>query len=216
MLTCESRRGVCQLCYGRNLATGRMVERGEAVGIISAQSIGEPCTQLTMRTFHVGGTASGQAEQSRQDAKSDGFVKFEGIHTIRNAKHELIARFSLSNPQSQAIVDMRLARLTGLEREKLEEEFEALVAEIEDLNDILSREARVVSIIRADIDEVDKDYGDERRTEISLEEVEMSLVRQAISLSGGNQTRAAELLGISRDQLRYRLKKLEESPTAAG
>jgi DNA-directed RNA polymerase subunit beta' len=91
VLTCESRRGVCQLCYGRNLATGRMVERGEAVGIISAQSIGEPGTQLTMRTFHVGGTASGQTEQSKQDAKSDGFVRFENIHAIRNAKGELIA-----------------------------------------------------------------------------------------------------------------------------
>jgi DNA-directed RNA polymerase subunit beta' len=91
VLTCESRRGVCQLCYGRNLATGRLVERGEAVGIISAQSIGEPGTQLTMRTFHVGGTATGSAEQSKQDAKSDGFVKFININTVRNAKGELIA-----------------------------------------------------------------------------------------------------------------------------
>jgi DNA-directed RNA polymerase subunit beta' len=91
VLTCESKRGVCQLCYGRNLATGRMVERGEAVGIISAQSIGEPGTQLTMRTFHVGGTATGSSEQSKQDANSDGFVKFLGITTVRNAKGELIA-----------------------------------------------------------------------------------------------------------------------------
>jgi DNA-directed RNA polymerase subunit beta' len=68
VLTCESKRGVCQLCYGRNLATGRLVERGEAVGIISAQSIGEPGTQLTMRTFHIGGAATGSAEQSKQDA----------------------------------------------------------------------------------------------------------------------------------------------------
>jgi DNA-directed RNA polymerase subunit beta' len=91
VLTCESKRGVCQLCYGRNLATGRMVERGEAVGIISAQSIGEPGTQLTMRTFHVGGTATGSSEQSKQDANSDGFVKFLGVTTVRNAKGELIA-----------------------------------------------------------------------------------------------------------------------------
>ena len=91
VLTCESKRGVCQLCYGRNLATGRMVERGEAVGIISAQSIGEPGTQLTMRTFHIGGAATGSAEQSKQDAKSDGFVKFLNINTVRNAKGELIA-----------------------------------------------------------------------------------------------------------------------------
>jgi DNA-directed RNA polymerase subunit beta' len=91
VLTCESRRGVCQLCYGRNLATGRLVERGEAVGIISAQSIGEPGTQLTMRTFHIGGAATGSSEQSKQDAKSDGSVKFLNIVTVKNAKGELIA-----------------------------------------------------------------------------------------------------------------------------
>src|ERR1700676_2228112 len=91
VLTCESKRGVCQLCYGRNLATGRMVERGEAVGIIAAQSIGEPGTQLTMRTFHVGGTATGSSEQSKQDAKSDGAVKFIAVTTVKNAKGELIA-----------------------------------------------------------------------------------------------------------------------------
>ncbi|MBS1834647.1 MAG: DNA-directed RNA polymerase subunit beta' [Acidobacteria bacterium] len=91
VLTCESRRGVCKLCYGRNLATGRMVELGEAVGIISAQSIGEPGTQLTMRTFHIGGAATGSAEQSKEDAKSNGFVKFIGIHTVKNAAGEMIA-----------------------------------------------------------------------------------------------------------------------------
>src|SRR4051795_3504743 len=91
VLTCESKRGVCQLCYGRNLATGRMVERGEAVGIISAQSIGEPGTQLTMRTFHIGGAATGSAEQSKQDAKSDGFARYLQINTVRNARGELIA-----------------------------------------------------------------------------------------------------------------------------
>ncbi len=91
VLTCESKRGVCKLCYGRNLATGRLVERGEAVGIISAQSIGEPGTQLTMRTFHVGGTATGSSEQSKQDTKAGGFVKFLNIVTVHNAKRELIA-----------------------------------------------------------------------------------------------------------------------------
>src|SRR6187431_3266168 len=91
VLTCESKRGVCVACYGRNLATGRLVERGEAVGIISAQSIGEPGTQLTMRTFHIGGAATGSSEQSKQDAKSDGFVRFLNINTVRNAKGELIA-----------------------------------------------------------------------------------------------------------------------------
>ncbi|MGH9661714.1 MAG: DNA-directed RNA polymerase subunit beta', partial [Bryobacteraceae bacterium] len=91
VLTCESKRGVCVMCYGRNLATGRLVERGEAVGVIAAQSIGEPGTQLTMRTFHIGGTATRVAEQSTQDAKSDGFVRFRGINTVRNHKGELIA-----------------------------------------------------------------------------------------------------------------------------
>jgi DNA-directed RNA polymerase subunit beta' len=91
VLTCESKRGVCRLCYGRNLATGRMVERGEAVGIISAQSIGEPGTQLTMRTFHIGGAATRISEQSTQDAKSDGFVRFNNVNTVRNNKGELIA-----------------------------------------------------------------------------------------------------------------------------
>ena len=76
VLTCESRRGVCARCYGRNLATGRTVELGEAVGVIAAQSIGEPGTQLTMRTFHIGGTATRVTEQSKLEARSSGFVKF--------------------------------------------------------------------------------------------------------------------------------------------
>ena len=84
VLTCESKRGVCVACYGRNLATGRLVERGEAVGVIAAQSIGEPGTQLTMRTFHIGGTATRISEQSKQDAKSDGFVRYIGIQTVRS------------------------------------------------------------------------------------------------------------------------------------
>src|SRR5438445_1013932 len=93
VLTCESKRGVCVACYGRNLATGRLVERGEAVGVIAAQSIGEPGTQLTMRTFHIGGTATRISEQSTQDAKSDGFARFlnYGVTTVRNKNGELIA-----------------------------------------------------------------------------------------------------------------------------
>ncbi len=91
VLTCESKRGVCQLCYGRNLATGRLVERGEAVGVIAAQSIGEPGTQLTMRTFHIGGAATRVSEQSTQDTKSDGYVKYINVSTVRNKQGELIA-----------------------------------------------------------------------------------------------------------------------------
>ncbi len=83
VLTCESRRGVCALCYGRNLATGRMVELGEAVGVIAAQSIGEPGTQLTMRTFHIGGTATRVVEQSKVEAKNNGFVKYIGLNTVQ-------------------------------------------------------------------------------------------------------------------------------------
>jgi len=77
VLTCESRKGVCAKCYGRNLATSRMVEKGEVVGVIAAQSIGEPGTQLTLRTFHVGGTASSSAADSSIESKYDGILKFE-------------------------------------------------------------------------------------------------------------------------------------------
>jgi DNA gyrase subunit A len=89
-----------------------------------------------------------------------------------DAKEKLSAAFGLSSRQAQAIVDMRLGSLTGLEREKLEAEFAALVAEIADLTDILAREARVIEIIRADLDDIEKRYGDDRRTEISEEEIE--------------------------------------------
>ena len=82
VLTCESRKGVCAKCYGRNLATGRMVEKGEVVGVIAAQSIGEPGTQLTLRTFHVGGTASNVVSDSEIKAKYDGRVTFEELRTI--------------------------------------------------------------------------------------------------------------------------------------
>jgi DNA-directed RNA polymerase subunit beta' len=76
VLTCESRRGVCRMCYGRNLATMDMVDMGEAVGILAAQSIGEPGTQLTLRTFHIGGTSSRIAEEAERRARSDGLVKY--------------------------------------------------------------------------------------------------------------------------------------------
>jgi DNA-directed RNA polymerase subunit beta' len=83
VLTCESKKGVCAKCYGRNLATGRMVQRGEAVGVIAAQSIGEPGTQLTLRTFHVGGTASKIASESKIEAKYDGIIEFEEVRTVK-------------------------------------------------------------------------------------------------------------------------------------
>lgn len=86
VLTCESKRGVCAKCYGRNLATGRLVELGEAVGIIAAQSIGEPGTQLTMRTFHIGGTASRIVEQSFIKSKNKGGVKYHNLKTVKSKK----------------------------------------------------------------------------------------------------------------------------------
>src|SRR5690349_8055984 len=82
VLTCQSRRGVCAKCYGRDLATGKLVELGQAVGVIAAQSIGEPGTQLTMRTFHIGGTASRVSEQSTLEARHQGTVKFEGLQVV--------------------------------------------------------------------------------------------------------------------------------------
>ncbi|MCU0419669.1 MAG: DNA-directed RNA polymerase subunit beta' [Cyclobacteriaceae bacterium] len=82
LLTCETKIGGCAKCYGRNLATGKMVQVGEAVGVIAAQSIGEPGTQLTLRTFHVGGTASNIATEANIKAKFPGAVEFEGIRTV--------------------------------------------------------------------------------------------------------------------------------------
>jgi DNA-directed RNA polymerase subunit beta' len=91
VLTCESRRGACVRCYGRNLATGKLVEIGEAVGVIAAQSIGEPGTQLTMRTFHIGGTASRVAEQTSLEAKNAGTIRFHNLQTVRNQEGFLVA-----------------------------------------------------------------------------------------------------------------------------
>ena len=83
VLTCESKHGVCARCYGRNLATGRMVQKGEAVGVIAAQSIGEPGTQLTLRTFHVGGVAGGNiSSESKIEAKFDGKLKIEELRSV--------------------------------------------------------------------------------------------------------------------------------------
>jgi DNA-directed RNA polymerase subunit beta' len=90
VLTCEARRGVCAACYGRNLASGKPVEIGEAVGVIAAQSIGEPGTQLTMRTFHYGGTASRVSEESKHTAKNPGRVKFLNVSTVESKKGDLV------------------------------------------------------------------------------------------------------------------------------
>jgi len=90
VLTCASRRGVCAKCYGRDLATGKMVELGQAVGVIAAQSIGEPGTQLTMRTFHIGGTASRVSEQSTLEARNTGTVRFQGLQVVQAKDGNLV------------------------------------------------------------------------------------------------------------------------------
>ncbi|RJQ54772.1 MAG: DNA-directed RNA polymerase subunit beta' [Nitrospiraceae bacterium] len=110
VLTCESRHGVCKKCYGRDLGRGGVVETGEAVGIIAAQSIGEPGTQLTMRTFHIGGTATRLVEQTVLEAKNSGTAKFIDLATVKNREGVLVV---MNRNGSIAIVDAK-----GREREK--------------------------------------------------------------------------------------------------
>jgi DNA-directed RNA polymerase subunit beta' len=88
VLTCESKKGVCAKCYGRNLATGRLVQKGEAVGVIAAQSIGEPGTQLTLRTFHVGGIAGNIAAESGITSRYDGIVEIEELRTVASENED--------------------------------------------------------------------------------------------------------------------------------
>jgi DNA-directed RNA polymerase subunit beta' len=107
-LTCESKRGVCVMCYGRNLASGKLAELGEAVGIIAAQSIGEPGTQLTMRTFHIGGTAI--VEESKHEAKNPGIVKYHNVRWVENREKDIVV---LNRNGEIVIVDDR-----GGERER--------------------------------------------------------------------------------------------------
>jgi DNA-directed RNA polymerase subunit beta' len=110
VLACRSKQGVCARCYGRDLAHGHLVNMGEAVGIIAAQSIGEPGTQLTMRTFHIGGTASRRAEQTTLQPRYDGQVKFINLSTVRNKEKHLVV---LNRNGELAIVDEN-----GRERER--------------------------------------------------------------------------------------------------
>lgn len=104
LLTCESKRGVCQLCYGRDMASGHFVELGEAVGIIAAQSIGEPGTQLTMRTFHIGGIALRGSERSKLEAKNDGVLRFNNLKSVLNQESSLIV---VNRNANIAILDHR-------------------------------------------------------------------------------------------------------------
>jgi DNA-directed RNA polymerase subunit beta' len=110
VLTCQSRRGICATCYGRDLARGHMVNLGEAVGVIAAQSIGEPGTQLTMRTFHIGGTASRRAEQTSLEARFDGLLKYINLNTVidNQGNHVVMNRNG----------EIAVADETGRERER--------------------------------------------------------------------------------------------------
>ncbi len=110
VLTCQTRRGCCAKCYGRDLARGRLIERGEAVGVISAQSIGEPGTQLTMRTFHIGGTASRIVEQTVLVARNAGTLKYINLNTVKNKDGDMVV---MSRSGKIAIVDA-----AGREKEK--------------------------------------------------------------------------------------------------
>ena len=114
VLTCASRRGVCVMCYGRDLGRGHMVNLGEAVGVIAAQSIGEPGTQLTMRTFHIGGTASRRAEQTTLESRNDGFIKFINVSTVANKEGDLVV---MNRNGEIAIVDYPEGE-KGRERER--------------------------------------------------------------------------------------------------
>jgi DNA-directed RNA polymerase subunit beta' len=104
-LTCESRRGICALCYGRNLGTGRSVEPGEAVGVVAAQSIGEPGTQLTLRTFHIGGTASRISAESTMNAKFGGVIRFENLRTVTLEDGEETREVVLSRQGEVRVMD---------------------------------------------------------------------------------------------------------------
>jgi DNA-directed RNA polymerase subunit beta' len=105
VLTCEMRTGVCSKCYGRNLSTGRMVQKGETVGVIAAQSIGEPGTQLTLRTFHVGGTAANIMASSKIEAKYDGDVEIEEVRTVTNKGPEGNREVVISRSAELKILD---------------------------------------------------------------------------------------------------------------
>lgn len=107
VLTCESKKGVCAKCYGRNLASGKLVQKGEAVGVIAAQSIGEPGTQLTLRTFHVGGTASNIAIMSKVEAKYDGILEIEELRSVEGEKDGKPINIVLGRSAEMKIVDKK-------------------------------------------------------------------------------------------------------------
>lgn len=113
VLTCEAEHGICQKCYGRNLATSNLVEIGEAVGVMAAQSIGEPGTQLTLKTFHAGGTAAGIGKENRMESRLDGVIKYDNIEIAENENGEMInisnnAHIIVKNKEKKKSHDQKL------------------------------------------------------------------------------------------------------------
>ncbi|MFQ5609783.1 MAG: DNA-directed RNA polymerase subunit beta', partial [Woeseiaceae bacterium] len=123
-ITCETRYGVCSHCYGRDLARGHLIDIGEAVGVIAAQSIGEPGTQLTMRTFHIGGAASRAAATSSVEVKSDGVLRLHNMKTVRHAKGYLV---TVSRSGEVGVIDSH-----GRERERYKVPYGATITAAED------------------------------------------------------------------------------------
>ncbi|XOS86725.1 MAG: DNA-directed RNA polymerase subunit beta' [Candidatus Karelsulcia muelleri] len=106
-LTCKSKTGICRKCYGRNLSNGLMIQKGEAIGVIAAQSIGEPGTQLTLRTFHVGGTAGNIYEYSKIKAKYDGIIEYEDIQVVKNIVISRSSEIRLLNNNKDKVILMK-------------------------------------------------------------------------------------------------------------
>ena len=119
-ITCETTHGVCASCYGRDLARGQLVNIGEAVGVIAAQSIGEPGTQLTMRTFHIGGAASRAAAVDHIQVKSSGTVRLHNMKTVENADKKLVA---VSRSGELSVIDEH-----GRERERYKVPYGAIIS----------------------------------------------------------------------------------------
>jgi len=152
-LTCETRAGVCQQCYGRNLSTGKMIDLGEAVGVIAAQSIGEPGTQLTMRTFHIGGVASGAESQTKLYTSYEGKVSFIGLDFIKDRNKSLITmnrtgaiQISDMNGRERAIYPVAYGSTIMVEDGALVKKGDLLVQWDPYANSILASESGIIEI----------------------------------------------------------------------
>ena len=167
VLACQAKRGICALCYGRDLARGTLVNLGEAVGVIAAQSIGEPGTQLTMRTFHIGGTASRKVEKSSLEARSAGIIKFNTVSTVVNKDNMLV----VMNRNGEMIIRDH----DGRERERYNLVYGAIlrVAEGDEIKagHLLAEWDPYTNPILTDIDGIIK-FGDIREGDTMTEQVD--------------------------------------------